>query len=582
MEKKKLSSKNTDSSSPKTVDVEELQWKGEEPRTEEDESSSQAVTETRRIHWRSGVGIVLGSMIAEAITLLVYFDDSTLRIYITLKYIFPIVAGLLILWWLFRSGFSRGTRMVGVGSALAAGFLFLSVLRLDRFAGDMWPQFSFRWRPTTEQRVAEYWKKAAAERLGAANSNGANAATVGTGSRRLVVTQDDWPRFRGAPCNGIVRRVSIRTDWEQNPPELIWKHPVGAAWSSFAVVGDRLFTQEQREELEAVVCYEASTGRQLWIHTDPARYSTSMGGTGPRATPTIYQSRIYTLGATGILNCLDPYTGERIWSKNILEDARAENTDWGMAGSPLVFDDVVVVNPGGDEGRAIAMYDAMGGRLLGSGGKHRASYVAPRMVRLSGVPQLIIYDASGVAGYDNTFTELWRFGWTNSDRINVAQPIVRDGSLVLISSGYGTGSALLEINFENGLWSYRERWRRPGQFKLKFNDAIYNDGFLYGLDEGILSCIEYETGERKWKRGRYGHGQILLINDDQLLLVQAENGEIVLVEATPDAHREITRFRALDDITWNHPVLNRGRLFVRNFKEAACYDLRPVPSAGTP
>lgn len=532
-------------------------------------TAPQAAEQPRRIHWRTGAGILLGGLIAESIVFWKYADDDTLRIYITLKFIIPIVGGLLILWWLFRSGFSWRARLIGILlPVLAVGALSL-VFRLEGFDGAMRPRFSYRWSLTPEERAARYFRRTAGSGSGAPASADSN--------------QLDWPRFRGARGDGVVRGVSIRTDWESNPPGLVWKHPVGPGWSSFAVVGSRLFTQEQRGDEEAVVCYDAATGEQLWAHLDEARYSTLMGGTGPRATPTVVDSRLYALGATGILNCLDPGTGRRIWSTNILEDAVADNLPWGMAGSPLVYDDVVVVNPGGDQGRSVIVYDRLTGAVRWARGDHRAGYAAPRIETLRGMRQLIIYDAAGVAGCDPTDgTELWRFEWTNTDRINVAQPIVRDESLVLISSGYGTGSALLEIDRENGNWVNppRTRWRRPGHFKLKFNDAVYKDGNVYGLDEGILACIDYDSGDIRWrKRGGYGHGQMVLIDDDDLLLIQAESGEVVLVEATPQAHREVARFAALDGQTWNHPVVNRGFLYVRNFQETACYDLRPATSA---
>ena len=537
----------------------------------------------RRIHWRSGVGILLGGVIAETIVLAKYADDDTLKIYITLKFVFPIVAGLFILWWLFRSGFSRHTRVVGVVAVLSAALLFNLIVRLDGFYGVMWPRFSLRWTETSEQRVARYLESAHVSPAGASGStNGAVPATTSTPQSVLEIADADWPRFRGALGDSVVRDVAIRTDWKKNPPTAVWRHPIGPAWSSFAVVGSRLFTQEQRGEREAVVCYDASTGRQLWEHSDPVRYSTTMGGIGPRATPTVFDSRVYTLGATGILNCLDPLTGKVFWSTNILDDAEADNLDWGMAGSPLVYDDVVVVNPGGEQGRAIIVYDRLSGNQRWARGDDRAGYAAPQMATLRGTRQLIVYDASGVAGYNpSDGSQWWRFSWTNSDRINVAQPIVREASLVFISSGYGTGSALLEINVESGEWTRTPRWQRPGQFKLKFNDAVYQDGYLYGLDEGILSCIEYHSGQRMWKRGRYGHGQILLLDDDDLLLIQAEKGDVVLVEATPRRFLETARFTVLDGMTWNHPVVNRGFLFVRNSQEAACYDLRPNPTTGS-
>jgi outer membrane protein assembly factor BamB len=536
----------------------------------------------RRIHWRSGLGILIGGVIAETTIFKVYADDDTLKVYSTLMFVIPIVGGLFILWWLFRSGFSWRIRWAGILIAVLSFVSFNLRYRIDGFTGAMFPIISLRSDPTPEERIAVYFKSAACAASASPNETVADDSDNPPTSERqtLKFTEDDWPRFRGAQGDSIVRGVTIRTDWKENPPQALWRHPVGPAWSSFTIADNFLFTQEQRGLQEVVVCYDALTGRELWLHANNERHSTLMGGTGPRATPTLYESRLYVMGATGILNCLAPLTGRVHWTTNILEDAGADgkavgNVEWGMAGSPLVFDDVVVVNPGGDQGKSVIVYDRLTGEQKWANGKQPASYAGPILETIRGKPQLLIYDAIGAAGYDpQDGKELWRFGWTNSPRINVAQPIVRDESLVLISSGYGTGSALLEIDNANGNnWTVKPRWQKPGRFKLKFNDAVYKDGYLYGLDEGILACIEFKTGKQMWKRGRFGHGQLLLIDDADLLLIQAEDGSVVLVPATPNGFRETARFQALDGKTWNHPVLNRGRLYVRNFQEAACYDL---------
>jgi outer membrane protein assembly factor BamB len=538
----------------------------------------------RRIHWRSGLGILIGGTIAEAIVLSVYADDDTLKIYSTLMFVFPIVAGLFILWWMFRSGFSWRIRWAGVLITLMLFVSFNLRYRIDGFSGAMFPIISLRSDPSSEERTAIYFKDAARKAAASLSETGTNNSntTPAPAPQPLQITDDDWPRFRGAQGDSVVRGVTIRTDWKKNPPQALWRHPIGPAWSSFAIAGELLFTQEQRGEQETVVCYDALTGRQLWLHANTARHSTLMGGIGPRATPTLYESRLYALGATGILNCLDPRTGDVHWETNTLKDAGADseadaNLQWGMAGSPLVFDDVVVVNPGGDQGKSVIVYDRLTGKQKWAGGNERASYAGPILETIRGKPQLLIYDAAGAAAYDpQNGNELWRFDWTNSPKINVAQPIVRNENLVLISSGYGTGSALLEIeNVNDDSWTVKPRWRKPGRFKLKFNDAVYKHGYLYGLDEGILACIEFKTGKQMWKRGRYGHGQLLLIDDADLLLIQAEDGSVVLVPATSSGYRETVRFQALDGKTWNHPVLNRGRLYVRNSQEVACYDLSP-------
>ncbi|MEX0715862.1 MAG: PQQ-binding-like beta-propeller repeat protein [Planctomycetaceae bacterium] len=401
----------------------------------------------------------------------------------------------------------------------------------------------------------------------------------------IEITDDDWAEYRGPNRDGIVRNLAIRTDWNENPPRALWRHPVGLGWSSFAVVGNRAWTQEQRGDQECIVCYELETGKELWLHANDARFASVMGGDGPRGTPTIHDSRLYALGATGILDCLDAATGELLWTTNILDDAGAKNLGWGMAGSPLVYDDFVVVNPGtdpdkGGTGQSVAAYDRLTGERRWSSGDEPASYSAPRLETLDGVRQVLVFDGTGLAGYDPADGEqLWRSNeWRNGPLVNAVQPIVRDGRYVLMSSSYDLGSQLLDVRRENGEWPsepIEPMWKTPGRFRLKFNEGVYHDGHVYGMDEGILACIDYMTGEQKWKRGRYGFGQLVLVDDK--LVVLAEDGRVALVSARSDQFEELASFEALSAKCWNVPVVVRGLLLVRNAEEAACFEVGAAP-----
>ncbi|MEO1996019.1 MAG: PQQ-binding-like beta-propeller repeat protein, partial [Planctomycetaceae bacterium] len=306
-------------------------------------------------------------------------------------------------------------------------------------------------------------------------------------------------------------------------------------------------------------------------------FSSALGGDGPRGTPTVHDARVYALGATGKLNCLDAVSGAVLWSHDVLADAQAENLAWGMAGSPLVAQGRVIVAPGGGHGKSVLAYAVDDGRLVWSHGMHPASYSALRSEVLNGRPHVLLFDGQGLAGLDpESGAEFWRQPWENAPQVNAAQPIIHDGH-VLISSGYGQGSALLDVSHLSDAGVPETVWNTPNRFKLKFNDAVYHEGYVYGLDEGILSCIEASSGRRLWKRGRYGYGQLLLAGD--ALIVMAETGIVALVAADSDGYRELSRFRALHDVTWNHPVLHRGHLFVRNSVEAVCYDISNPSSA---
>jgi outer membrane protein assembly factor BamB len=486
-------------------------------------------------------------------------------------YVVPAASFFLTLWWIFLSGFRRQTRFIGLKFlGLAAGGFFLT-FRFVGCTGDFIPRYTYRWNPTAEERAEEYWETVSK------NDEDVNETDS---SKPLEIAHTDWPQFRGPNRDGIVTDSPIRSDWKSNPPRLLWKHPLGKGWSSFAIVDRFAFTQEQRGEEECVVCYDIETGKHVWTHSDKMKFSSMQGGPGPMATPTLFDSCVFTVGGKGLLNCLEAQTGKWIWSTNILEDASAQNLTWGMSGSPLVYDDIVVVNPGGGQGKSVVAYDRLTGEKLWTAGNEPAGYSSPSLATIGGVRQILVFHGIGISSYDaQTGSELWKFNeWRNQPKVNASQPIVRDEKHVFISSGYGLGSSLLEVTRNDGAWSVTQKKRKePRSLNMKFTSGVYKDGYVYGLDEQILSCIEFETGQRKWrKRGKFGYGQLLLVDD--ALLILTESGEVVLFEAKPNSPRELGRFKAIEGIAWNHPVLHRGRLLVRNGEEAACFDLRPNPA----
>jgi outer membrane protein assembly factor BamB len=357
----------------------------------------------------------------------------------------------------------------------------------------------------------------------------------------------------------------------------LWREPVGGGYAGIAVAGNLLVTMEQRRDTEAIVAYDAATGRERWTHTYPARFWEGMGGPGPRTTPTITNGRVYALGAQGKLTCLEAATGKVVWSANILDDPEHNNIQWGMSGSPLVDEKAVIVNPGvqgnaSASARALVAYDRSTGERLWGAGTTSAAYSSPLLAMLGGVRQILLLDRAGLAGYDAAGGKLlWQYPWETQQGINVAQPVVVEGDRVFISSGYGHGCAMLRIGQEAGEWKATRLWENR-LMRCKFTSPVAYQGHLYGLDDGVLVCLDQEKGERKWRGDRYGHGQVLLSGD--LLLVLAEPWELALVEAKPDAFHEVLKFQALQgDKTWNPPALAGGKAFVRNHLEMAGYDL---------
>ena len=380
-----------------------------------------------------------------------------------------------------------------------------------------------------------------------------------------------WTDFRGPHRDGRYTGPAIRTDWPADGFDPLWSQPIGGGYASFAVAGGRAFTIEQRRDLEVVAAYDVDSGAERWTHAWPAYFREAMGGPGPRATPTWRDGRVYALGATGRLVCLDAATGEEVWARNILADAAASNLIWAMSGAPLVVDDLVIVQPGGRDGWSVAAYDRLTGEVVWHGLDDVQSYTSPMLVTLGGVRQVVVVTAARAAGLrPEDGALLWEYPWTVPTVPNIAQPLVVGDARLFLSASYGKGAALVELTRDGGRLTAETVWETH-RMRNRFSSSVLVDGYIYGLDNAILASLDAATGELMWKGGRYGSGQLLAAGDH--LVVLTERGDLVLVRATPERHEEVARFRALEGKTWNVPALAGGRLLVRNARRMAAFDL---------
>jgi outer membrane protein assembly factor BamB len=406
----------------------------------------------------------------------------------------------------------------------------------------------------------------------AAQATGAQPATAAgaTDIAAAHASRNYWTNFRGPNRDGRYDEMSVLTTWPAQGPPLMWKEPVGLGYASFTIADGRAYTIEQRRSQEVVAAYDINNGRELWTQGWNAEFSDTTGD-GPRTTPTWDNGRLYALGATGELRCLDAKTGAVVWGKNILTDNGASNLSWAMAASPLIVDDKVIVLPGGTSGKSVVAYNKMTGAPVWKSQSDQAAYVSPMLVTLAGRRQVLVVSASRVFGLvPEDGALLWSQTWDTSMGINVSQPIMVDKNRFFLSSGYGKGAALVEVSGSGKTLAARTVWENINM-KNKFNSSVLHEGFVYGLDEGILTCLDVNTGERKWKGGRYGYGQVLLASGQ--LIVMSDTGELALVKATPAEYAEIARFAALEGKTWNYPAIAGGRLFVRNANQMAAYNI---------
>jgi len=464
---------------------------------------------------------------------------------------------LLVLWWTFLSRVRWKVRLIGLALLVVTGVAAFRAVRIRGVTGNLVPILAWTWSEDPE---------AALSRESPAPGGGVSPPTPASAPAAF-----DYPQFLGPDRNATIVGLRLARDWSARPPREVWRREVGAGWSSFAVHDGMAVTQEQRGPDEMVVAYDLMTGDVVWSHGDPERFEETIGGIGPRATPTIAGGRVYALGATGRLNALDLATGVPIWSRNILTDNDATGPEWGNSGSPLVIDDLVVVSAGG-RGRSLVAHDRETGEPVWAGGGDASGYSSPLVTTLAGVRQILIFNKGSVVAHDPaTGEELWSYPWPEMQP-NVAQPLPLPGDRVLVSSGYGVGSKLLHVVLGPGgdALDVELLWESP-RLKAKFTTIVFRDGYVYGLDDGVLVCLDPDTGERRWKEGRYGHGQVLLVGD--VLVVQTEDGDVALVEANPDRHLEIARIPVVSGRAWNTPALAGPYLLVRNDREAVCLEL---------
>jgi len=429
---------------------------------------------------------------------------------------------------------------------------FFSLLRVDDVGGDLMPITAWRWEPY----IGEWTDVADAS---------------GTAAIPAAAGPSDWPEFRGTARDNRLAGVTFATGWTATPPREIWRTRVGLGWSSFTVVGDYFFTQEQRDRAELIVCYEADTGEQIWTNKTSDRFNDSTGD-GPRATPTFYEGELYVLGATGLLQRLEPASGKTLWTHDLKDDAKAKIPRWGFASSPLVVGDLVVVFAGGPDGKSVLAYQRDSGDIEWASGDGTHAYSSIQRATIAGVDQLLSTSNVGIQAFvPETGQLLWTHQWPINTNPRCVQPLVADENSILIGTAGGKGTRRIRVDHANNAWDVNEEWTTR-DFKPYFNDFVYHNGYCYGFDGKRFTCIDAATGERMWKGGGYG-GQVLLLPDMETLLVLSEKGDIVLLEASSDGENVLEKFKVLDGKTWNHPVIANGRLFVRNAREMACFEL---------
>jgi outer membrane protein assembly factor BamB len=488
--------------------------------------------------------------------------------------------GLILLW--LRRDSRLATKLLGSLAAILLGIVHLFLfwgLSVEMDGGLRRPRFSLK---NTERHSTEIERRRAQEHsIDASQMQAPLPATAPAASPAPVAGQTPeptpavphayWTDFRGPGRKGLYEEAEILTDWPSGRLPLLWKRPVGGGYASVSVADRTIFTIEQRRQKEVVAAYDLDSGREKWIHGWDAEFRETLGGDGPRSTPVWHEGRLYALGAMGELRCLDARSGSRIWSRNILSDNGAENLPWGMAASPLIVDDKVIVLPGGPGGKSVVAYNRLTGAPIWKALDDKQAYVSPQLAALAGRRQILVVSANRVMGLNvEDGALLWEYPWATQNDINITQPIVMADNRFFISAGYDHGAAMVEISAKDNTYEPRTIWQNK-RMKNKLGTSVLYEGCIYGFDEAILACMDAATGELKWKGGRYGYGQVLLATGH--LVISSETGEVALVKASPEKYEEIARFPAISGKTWNVPAIADGRLIVRNATEMACFSI---------
>ena len=495
-----------------------------------------------------------------ALLTIVLLSDSTMQGVLTNYLTLPLgVLGFIIGAWINRSK-APLPRVRGILTCSVIAMSITLFLRNEGINGDYAFDLQSRWGGAA---ASQTWSEPKAV--------GTQATAAGAAIETAVATAE-WPGFRGADRMGHVSTPKLATDWTNNPPKLLWKKPVGAGWSSFAVAGAYAFTQEQRGENEAVVCYELATGNEVWVQQRQGRFEEAMGGPGPRATPSLGDGAVFVSSATGVLLRLNAGTGEVMWQKDFKALAGREPPMWGYSSSPLVTHSLVIVFAGGADDKGVMAFDAKTGEPRWSAACGPESYASPQLSKVLGEELVLMLSNDGLRCFDPATGKLrlnyeWQFEGYRS-----LQPTIIGEDTILLPTPMSEGTRAIRISNTGEQLSAAELWTSK-KMKLDFTEVVVHKGYIYGIDGSLLSCIDLKTGERAWKDGRYGKGQSLLLENDDKILIAAEDGRVALLAADPTAHKELTFFRALKGKTWNHPVVVGDKLLVRNASEAACYAL---------
>jgi outer membrane protein assembly factor BamB len=390
-----------------------------------------------------------------------------------------------------------------------------------------------------------------------------------------TVAAGDWPQFLGPSRNGVSNETGLLRSWPKEGPPVLWEKKIGGGFSGPAIAGERLILFHRIGDEEVTQCLDAATGNERWTFRYATAYQDDFRfDDGPRATPLIAGKHVYTLGAEGRLHCLELETGKKVWDRRLNDDYRVPKGFFGVATSPLLEGDILLINIGG-KGAGIVGLNRETGKEVWRATDHEASYSSPVGATIDGVRHALIFTRDGIVSLNPAdgqvrFSKRWRSRMHAS--VNAATPVVV-GSEVFFSACYDTGAIVISARKDG----FDEVWKSNDAMSNHYGTSIHRNGALYGFDgrqeEGArLRCVEWKTGKVLWTREGFGCGSMILADGN--LIVLSEEGELVLVEATPKAYSEKARAVVLGKPCRAPIALANGRLYARDSKKLVCWNLK--------
>ncbi|RCS48314.1 hypothetical protein DTL42_13395 [Bremerella cremea] len=493
-----------------------------------------------------------------------------------------------LMWITFASSWPTRVRLLPLALIVLMVGGFFTVFKIKAVSGNMIPRFGYRWAKDPDQRLEQF--------VSVAPPAGEKTAD------RAALPPDPhaWPQFLGPERNNRLPGPKLATDWTAHPPQELWRMPIGAGWSGFAAQNGRIYTMEQRDQQEMVTCYDienlTADGQPspLWGVGVEARHYTSMGYFGPRCTPLLFDGRVYALGATGVLSCVDQATGQVVWQHDLLEmygvtpEVESSNIAWGRSNSPLAYElpdrKIVIIPAGGPDAQnseamvSLVAFDAATGETVWEGGHQQISYASPSVIHVDGADQICSVNEATITGHDPaTGKQLWEMEWPGKSNGNAtcSQVLPLGNNQFFVSKGYGQGARTFEVKpAGEESFSVESLWDNARLLNTKFTNVSIQGEEVFGIDDSILEKVKLGAKRPTWRERGFGHGQVLLVGD--VLLVMGEEGNLAAVDSQSDKYHEYARIKALSSEvapTWNPMCLYGDLLLVRNAEEAACYRL---------